>query len=101
MATDPAATRKLWEDAFREKRELITTLDPAKLDRPTANVGWTVRNLAAHVAMGSDSPMGMAAPKLSGGSPSPASSWSRPQSKTRTARRRASGACAARSRSRF
>ena len=69
MASDPVAIRGMWESAFQEKRELIRTIDPDKLERATENHGWTVRNLATHVAIGSDSPLGMAAPKLARGKP--------------------------------
>src|SRR5205085_253972 len=41
--------------------------DPATLDRPTENPGWTVRNLAAHVAVGTDDFIKMCARPLSRG----------------------------------
>jgi uncharacterized protein (TIGR03083 family) len=67
MASEPKALIDSWEAAFQAKRELIATLDTDKLDRPTDNPGWTVRNLATHLAVGADGLTGMAAPRLSAG----------------------------------
>ncbi len=67
MTTDIGALRAQWEEGFREKRTLIEGLDVSRLDNPTANKGWTVRNLATHVAIGSDGFLTMVAPKLAAG----------------------------------
>jgi len=50
MVADPATVRAAWEDSHNKTRTLIGSISDADLERPTENAGWTVRNLAAHIA---------------------------------------------------
>lgn len=54
MTTEPTTGRAAWDEGYRRTRALLAGLSPADLDRPTANPGWTVRNLAAHIATADD-----------------------------------------------
>jgi hypothetical protein len=45
-----ASIRGALEETYRRNRELIAGLSDADLERPTANPGWRVRQLAAHIA---------------------------------------------------
>lgn len=78
MAGDSKTVVDSWEACFQAKRALIGGLETDKLDRPTANAGWTVRNLATHIAIGSDGMIGLVAPKLAKGKgvlPVPLPTW--------------------------
>ncbi len=50
MVADPATVRAAWEDSHNKTCTLIGSISDADLERPTENAGWTVRNLAAHIA---------------------------------------------------
>jgi Mycothiol maleylpyruvate isomerase N-terminal domain len=62
---DEAAIREL-DEAYLRARCVLAELDAAALDLPTDNSGWTVRNLAAHIATGA-SIVTMSAPRLADG----------------------------------
>ena len=66
MADEREQAMQLWAEDHQARRGLIEGLDAAALDRPTDNPGWTVRDLAAHVAS-SDEMVLMCAKRLAQG----------------------------------
>lgn len=60
-------TRAAWESKFEELRGLVASITPEQMSLPTENEGWTVRNLATHVAVGSDAIIPRMAPALAKG----------------------------------
>jgi hypothetical protein len=81
MVADPATVRATWEDSHNKTRTLIGGISDADLERPTDNAGWTVRNLAAHIAE-ADALVASSAKRLSQGKnpfflplPTPIANW--------------------------
>jgi len=81
MVADPATVRAAWEDNCQKTHALIAGISAADLDRPTQNAGWTVRNLAAHIAE-ADTVLASSAKRLSQGKnpfflpfPTPVAMW--------------------------
>jgi Mycothiol maleylpyruvate isomerase N-terminal domain len=66
MADSAATARGAWEASCQRARSAIAALDRQALDLPTDTPGWTVRNLAAHIAA-SDSLVVLAVKPLSQG----------------------------------